>query len=269
MKWTRFKTSAEPKQSLAWKPAVAVRPKEPRKRVGASEGAPCPTPSNGGSPDDTEGILFALARAVEQRDQVTLHHCERLALISVALGVAMKLDQTRLTTLYRGGYLHDIGKVGIPDSILIKEGPLTPSEWAIMQSHSTLGEEICGHMKSLGPVLPIIRHHHERWDGTGYPDGLKGERIPFLARVVHIADVYDALTNRRCYKNALSDEDAMQVIRVETRNGWHDPELAAMFAGLHGEVMSKIARYSASTEARMEHERSSLLFLNEFLAWQA
>lgn len=190
-------------------------------------------------------------------------------MISVALGVALHLDQTRLVTLYRGGYLHDIGKVGIPDSILFKCGPLTASEWVVMRTHSTRGEEICWHMKSLEPVLPIIRHHHERWDGTGYPDGLRGEQIPLLARIVQIADIYDALTSRRSYKEPLAEEGALAVIRSESERGWRDPHLTALFVQLHDEVISRIARFSASCESHGSYDRTSLLSLNQFLACQA
>src|SRR6185369_16638672 len=147
--------------------------------------------------EETEEILFALALAVEQRDRQTSGHCERLASISVALGVVMGLARPRIAALLRGGYLHDVGKVGIPDSILFKPGPLTADEWDTMRSHTVIGENICRHLKSLAPVLPIIRHHHERWDGSGYPDGLKGEEIPLLARILQVADIYDALASPR------------------------------------------------------------------------
>src|SRR5690349_6012443 len=150
--------------------------------------------------NDTESILFALAQAVEQRDPHTARHCERLALISIALGTALELERASLLALYQGGYLHDIGKVGIPDSILFKPGRLTAEEWVVMRSHTTRGEEICRHMRSLRPVLPLIRHHHERWDGSGYPDGLRGKQIPLEARVLQLADIYDALTSPRPYK---------------------------------------------------------------------
>ena len=219
--------------------------------------------------EETEAILFALARAVEQRDQSTWGHCERLALISVTLGVAMGVDRTSLVTLYRGGYLHDIGKVGIPDSILFKRGKLTAAEWAVMRTHSSRGEEICRHMKSLQPVLPIIRHHHERWDGSGYPDGLRGEQIPLLARVVQIADIYDALTSRRTYKEAFGEEQALETIQAEARRGWRDPHLTALFVQFHDEVISRIARFSESSDSNLDRKRSSLLSLNQFLAWQA
>ena len=180
--------------------------------------------------EEAESILFALAQAVEHRDPTTGQHCQRLALSSVMVGEALGLPNPDLTALYRGGYLHDIGKIAVPDSVLFKTGPLTPEEWEIMRSHPVRGEEICRPMKSLWPVLPIIRHHHEHWDGSGYPDGLAGEEIPLLARILQVADIYDALTTERPYKPALSPRDAIAVMESEVRRGWRDPELVPLFA---------------------------------------
>ncbi len=179
--------------------------------------------------EEAETILFALAQAVEKRDKYTGDHCDRLAKYSVALGTALGLQKSQLLALHRGGYLHDIGKVCVPDAILFKKGPLTEEEWVVMRSHTTKGEDICRPMKTLAPVLPIIRNHHERWDGTGYPDGLKGEEIPLLPRILQIADIYDALTTARPYKPALSNEEAMQIMENEVRRGWRDPELVSLF----------------------------------------
>jgi putative two-component system response regulator len=133
--------------------------------------------------------LFALAKALDARDNNTALHCERLAAYSLRLGQALGLSKTDQLALYRGGYLHDIGKVGIPDAILFKRGLLSDPEWRIMRQHTLRGEEICRPMKTLAPVLPIIRSHHERWDGTGYPDELRGEEIPLLARVLQVAAI--------------------------------------------------------------------------------
>ncbi len=129
--------------------------------------------------DEAETILFAMARIVDSRDSDTGDHCERLADLSVLIGTAMGLPSGDLAALRQGGYLHDIGKVATPDAILFKPGPLSEEEWVIMRQHTTIGESICRPMRSLRPVLPIIRHHHERWDGSGYPDGLCGENIPY------------------------------------------------------------------------------------------
>jgi len=179
--------------------------------------------------DEAEAILFALARAVELRDKETGDHCERLARYSVALGVRLGLSRFQLVALYRGGYLHDIGKISVPDSILFKRSRLTPEEWRIMRNHTIRGEEICRPMKSLAPILPIIRNHHERWDGSGYPDGLRGEDIPLLARILQVADIYDALTTARPYKPAYSHDRALTIMREEAKRGWRDPELVALF----------------------------------------
>jgi putative two-component system response regulator len=185
--------------------------------------------------EQTEAILFTLAKAVEQRDQTTSGHCDRLGLVSLALGLALGVSEEDLEALYRGGYLHDIGKVGIPDQILFKPGPLNEEEWKTMRTHPERGEEICKPLRSIERVLPIIRSHHERFDGSGYPDGLRGEQIPFLARILQLADIYDALTNARPYKDGMSGQDALELMQEETRQGWRDPELMRVFVRLHGE----------------------------------
>lgn len=205
--------------------------------------------------EEAESILFALAQAVEHRDPNTGQHCQRLAVASVMLGEALGLPNADLTSLFRGGYLHDIGKVAIPDSILFKNGSLTADEWAIMRSHPVRGEEICRTMKSLWPVLPIIRNHHEHWDGTGYPDGLMGEEIPLLARILQVADIYDALTTERPYKPALSHAAAIAVMEEEVRRGWRDPELVPLFANI---IQSGPAADRTLLEASLENLRTEL-----------
>jgi putative two-component system response regulator len=180
--------------------------------------------------EEAETILFALAQAVERRDKYTGMHCERLTTYSLALGQALGLPRQEQLALYRGSYLHDIGKIGIPDGILFKRGLLTDEEWQTMWVHTIRGEEICKPMKTLAPVLPIIRSHHERWDGTGYPDGLAGEDIPLLARILQVADIYDALTTARPYKPAFSHQHAVEIMTEESRRGWRDPELVPLFA---------------------------------------
>ncbi len=182
--------------------------------------------------DEAETILFALAQAVEQRDRATSDHCQRLAAYSVALGTVLGLPQSQLIALHRGGYLHDIGKVGVPDSILFKPGALTQEEWIVMRNHTLHGEQICKPMKSLAHVLPIIRSHHERWDGTGYPDGLRGEKIPLLARILQVVDIYDALTTARSYKPAFDHAKAMEILEEETARGWRDAKLVPLFREL-------------------------------------
>jgi len=182
--------------------------------------------------DDSETVLFSLAQSVEERDRDLGQHCQRLALMAAAMGLALDLPPSDILALQRGGYLHDVGKVAIPDHILFKPGALTPEEWEIMKTHAERGERICSSMRSLAPVLPIIRHHHERWDGTGYPDGLKGEEIPLLARILQLADIYDALTTARPYKRALSPDDALNILREEVAKGWRDPKLVETFSDI-------------------------------------
>lgn len=208
--------------------------------------------------DEAESILFALAEAVEQRDQFTAGHCERLAFLAVALGVTLGLDQSSLLILYRGGFLHDIGKVGIPDAILFKPTKLTAQEWAMMQTHTTRGVEICRHLQSLQGVLPLIRSHHERWDGSGYPDGLAGEQIPLLARVLQFADIYDALTSPRPYKVAFSASRALDLLGEETVKGWRDPEIMMHFSRLHKEVLQEIP-CAGSSLAAMQNSLAQLV----------
>jgi putative two-component system response regulator len=224
-----------------------------------------PRPADEESLSDTEGILFALAHAVEQRDRQTAGHCERLALMSVALGVGAGLERTELLALYRGGYLHDVGKVGIPDSIMLKPGELTADEWPIMRSHPQRGEEICRPMSSLAPVLPLIRHHHERWDGSGYPDGLRGQQIPLGARLLQVADIYDALISPRPYKPAFAPAAALEIIGDETKRGWRDPGVVELFMAMHETVISKIADFTAQANRTIENMCISLSNLRVFL----
>jgi putative two-component system response regulator len=207
---------------------------------------------------EAERIFFALAQAVEQRDLHTASHCERLAFIAVAMGIISGLDRGELLILYRGGYMHDIGKVGIPDAILFKPGKLTPQEWDVMRTHTMRGVEICRHVKSLAPVLPIIRHHHERWDGSGYPDGLAGEAIPLLARLVQMGDIYDALTSPRPYKDAISPVKALRIIREETARGWRDPRIEELFLKLHKDVISKADQFLMGSDRSLDAVRAAL-----------
>jgi putative two-component system response regulator len=189
--------------------------------------------------EEAESILFALAQAIEHRDKYTGGHCQRLAWYSVSLGMALGLPKPQLLALHRGGFLHDIGKVAIPDAILHKRGRLDEQEWVLMRTHPVKGEEICRPMRTLAPVLPVIRSHHERWDGGGYPDGLRGEQIPLTARVLQVADIYDALTTIRPYKSAISPVEALGVLDDEAAQGWRDPELIRTFKQLHREGLGE------------------------------
>lgn len=218
-----------------------------------------------GDGQGAEEVLLALAVAVEQRDNVTAGHCERLALTALALGMSLSLDQESLLALYRAGYLHDIGKVGIPDAILLKPAKLTPEEWDVMKEHPARGADICRHLRSLAPVVPVVRHHHERWDGSGYPDGLRGTQIPFLARLLQITDIYDALTNSRCYKPAYTPKQAIGILEEETARGWRDPQIVTQFLRIHKDVLTPIVEYTQKTDCSLMALRSALINLSPLM----
>ena len=184
--------------------------------------------------ENAEDVLCTLGLSVEARDPYTEGHCERLASYASDLGRHLGLDEDAVTALRRGGYLHDLGKVTVPDEILKKGAHLNRAEWEIIKQHPITGETICKPLKSLRMVLPIIRSHHEHWNGSGYPDGLQGESIPLLARILQVVDVYDALTTTRPYKPALSHEDAAQTMRREANQGLWDPELVDEFFAMLG-----------------------------------
>jgi putative two-component system response regulator len=179
--------------------------------------------------DNAEAVLCTLALSVEARDPYTEGHCERLADYASQLGSYLGLEADAIVALKRGGYLHDLGKIAIPDEILKKGSDLTPTEWEIMRQHPVTGERICQPLRSLRAVLPIIRHHHEHCDGSGYPDGLRGEQIPLLARVLQVVDVYDALRTVRPYKSALSHQQTYETMVREAERGLWDRELVSAF----------------------------------------
>ncbi len=182
--------------------------------------------------ESAEGVLCTLGLSVESRDPYTAGHCERLAGYAEELGRFVGLEEDLLVALRRGGYLHDIGKITVPDEILKKGSNLTSSQWEIMRQHPVTGENICKPLKSLKDVLPIIRHHHEHWDGSGYPDGLHGDDIPLLARILQVVDIYDALRTARPYKPALTHEDAFRMMQNEAKSGLWDLNLVTGFFDL-------------------------------------
>ena len=175
--------------------------------------------------ESAESVLFMLARSIEAKDTYTEGHCDRLSRYSSALAARLALPDDQQVALRRAGIVHDIGKVSVPEHILLKRGPLSAEEREIIETHPIIGERICAPLKSLKLVLPIIRHHHEHQDGTGYPDKLKGDQIPITARILQIVDVFDALTTNRPYREALTMEKAFSILREECVRGWWDLRL--------------------------------------------
>jgi len=189
--------------------------------------------------ESAETLFLTLGRIIEARDPHTENHCERLAQYATALGTALNLDQADLDALYRGGFLHDIGKIAVPDSVLLKQGKLTAAEYAVMKQHPIIGDDLCRTVRGFEPVRAIVRHHHERLDGRGYPDGLVGDQISLLARIVSVVDVFDALTTDRPYRKALSVDVALEMMRADAKAGWWDPALLEMFVDVLSDSTQK------------------------------
>jgi len=182
--------------------------------------------------DSAESVIMSLALTVEARDPYTEGHCERLAKYAVALGAALGLSDEDLAALKRGGFLHDVGKIGISDALLLKDDRLTPAEYERVKQHPVIGERLLGDLRSMAPVRPIVRHHHERLDGSGYPDGLRGADIPLLAHVVSIVDAFDAMTTPRPYRLAMSHPQACAELRADVASGRMSRDLVEMFVAV-------------------------------------
>lgn len=178
--------------------------------------------------DDAQHVILSLARAVEAKDRYTEAHTERVARAARILGEAVGIGEPLLEDLYLGGVIHDIGKIGVPDALLLKPGPLDADEAALMRTHVLIGEEIVRPLRSASGLLPIVRHHHERWDGMGYPDGLHGEDIPLPARIVAICDAYDSMVSDRPYRRAMTPARAAAVLREGAGSQW-DAQLVTLF----------------------------------------
>ena len=179
--------------------------------------------------ESAESVIVSLALTVEARDAYTEGHCERLAQYATALGLELGLGDADLEALRRGGYLHDVGKIGIPDRILLKKTRLSRGEFELMKRHTIIGESLCGSLRSLAPVRRIVRHHHERLDGSGYPDGLRGDAIPLLAQIISIVDAFDAMTTMRPYRAPLTLDHACEELLNDVRHGSLSPELVNAF----------------------------------------
>ncbi len=179
--------------------------------------------------DDSDSVLYTLARIIEAKDPHTQGHADRVAQFSVELGRAMGVSAAECTTLHKGGLLHDLGKIGIPDAILLKPGKLTQEEFYTMKKHPSLGCDICQKLRTVRDAIPLIRYHHERLDGTGYPEGLKANEIPTLVRIVSIVDIYDALRSARSYKEPFSLEKSFKIMWEEAEKGWWDKDILSVW----------------------------------------
>jgi putative two-component system response regulator len=196
--------------------------------------------------ESAESVILSLARTIEARDPYTQGHCERLAGYATALGARLRLHEDDLAALRRGGFLHDVGKIGIADSILLKPSALTVAEYDVMKQHPIIGERLCGDLRSLEYVRPIIRHHHERCDGSGYPDRLNGDAIPLLAQIIAVVDTYDAITTTRPYRAARPVELACKELIVGVKQNHFRPDLVEAFVemGRNGELEAIAASVS-------------------------
>lgn len=182
--------------------------------------------------ESTASVITTLIVMIETRDGYTEGHCHRMSNYAAAVGRALGLGNPDLQALHRGGFLHDIGMLAIPSAVLQKPGRLEPEEFALVKTHTVRGDELCRTLRSLQAVRPIIRHHHERLDGSGYPDGLQGTEVPLLAQIIGVVDVYDAITSRRPYQPAQSASDALQLLRQEVQRGWRQREIVDAFEGI-------------------------------------
>jgi putative two-component system response regulator len=178
--------------------------------------------------EDATQVIFALANAVEAKDAYTEGHTERVGALADEAGRLAGLDDETREALRQGGVLHDIGKIGIPNEIINKAGRLTDKERVVMNKHPIIGERICEPLKSLRHLLPIIRWHHEKLDGTGYPDGIKGSAFPVPAQILQLSDIFDAITTDRPYHRARTRAGAVEFLIGEARKGWRDAELVRL-----------------------------------------
>ena len=182
--------------------------------------------------ENASTVLHAVAEIVEARDRYTGRHCRDVARLSEAVAQSLGLSQDAVDLLRLGARYHDIGKVGVPDALLHKAGPLSPDEVRIMQTHAALGADLLAPMHTLRPVLALVRHHHERLDGSGYPAGLRGDQIPLEVRILTAVDIYAALVTERPYKAAFPPEKAFAILREEVKRGWWDGAIVEELAKL-------------------------------------
>jgi putative two-component system response regulator len=201
--------------------------------------------------DSAESVILSLALTVEARDPYTRGHCQRLAAYATLIGERIGASDEQLSALYRGGYLHDVGKIGIPDALLFKPSALTADEYDVLKRHTVIGDRLCGDLRALSLVRPIVRHHHERLDGSGYPDGLRGDEVPLLAQIISIVDEYDAITTSRPYRQAFPPERAFDELEKDVRSGLLNPDLVEIFKAVGPDVLSSVAIEADALAATM------------------
>ena len=175
-------------------------------------------------------IIMTLATMIEARDGYGEGHCYRMANYATGVGRGLNLSDADVRSLYRGAFLHDLGMLTVPDAVLRQNGPLKPEEYELVKSHTVVGDQLCSNLRSLASIRPIIRHHHERLDGSGYPDSLEGDHIPLLAQIVGVVDVYEAVTTERPYQSAKSRDEALLVLQSQVQRGWRQRSLVEAFA---------------------------------------
>jgi putative two-component system response regulator len=179
--------------------------------------------------DSASAIIVTLATMIEMRDGYGDGHCHRMANYATRLGRAVNVGDSELQALHRGGFLHDIGMLAISDFVLRKTGPLASVEYEQVKSHTVIGDQLCSNLRSLQTVRPIVRSHHERLDGSGYPEGLRGDEIPLSAQIIGVVDVFDAVTTDAPYQPAQSTKQAIEVLRSDVARGWRRKDLVETF----------------------------------------
>jgi len=213
--------------------------------------------------ETAQSVVAALANAVEAKDLVTEEHCQRLAMVAARLGEDLGLGVEEREAIAYGALLHDVGKIGVPEAILSKPGPLSPDEWVVLRRHPEIGERICRPLALSREFAPIVRHHHERWDGTGYPDGLRGEAIPLGARVVGLADAFDAMTHDRPYRASLSVSAALDELRRQSGRQF-DPGLVEPFIVVVDDLADEPEPAGARRSMRFGGERAATVSAPSF-----
>jgi putative two-component system response regulator len=191
------------------------------------------SPQSSAAPEDFERVVQSLLTAIEAKDLKLRRHSERVAKFAFHIAEQMEIDEVAREQLRHGALLHDIGNIGIPDSILLKPAGLSQMEFDEMKLHPIIGAQIVRPLSSAEAIRPLIRSHHEKLDGSGYPDGLAGAEIPELVKILSVVDVYDSLRSERSYREAFTHENAMEILTREIERGWWDGAIVARLTDLN------------------------------------